>query len=113
MPIRVFAPLQGFLRFYEGKSDMEKTEGEIGNFESMHFYCLPGDVVLHGYKRLGQDMWNADAGEPSGRELSADKRLGTAIASCMYYYSACYEGRKLNVCQLSCPTSVGWTAIGW
>jgi hypothetical protein len=84
MPIRVFAPLQGFLRFHEGKSDMDKPESEINNYEAMHLYCWPGDVVLHGYKRLGQDMWNADTGVPSCRELSADKRLETAKASCMH-----------------------------
>ncbi len=112
MPIKVFAPFaNGFLRVQDGMSIMNKSDSELTRGEAMYRACWPHEVIIHGYKRLGQDVWNAEEGRAVCKEVSAEKRLEVANTCCLVHYPGCHQDRRVNVCQLNCPTTAGWISI--
>lgn len=112
MPIKVFPPFaNGFLRVQDGVSIMNKSDSELTRGEAMYRTCWPHELILHGYKRLGQDVWNVEEGRAVCQEVSAEKRLEVADICCLVHYPGCYQDKRVNVCQLNCPTTAGWITI--
>ncbi|KAG1660834.1 hypothetical protein FOA52_008945 [Chlamydomonas sp. UWO 241] len=126
IPLRVFMPMAGVWRSYEGPNPGWGGVGPSPSHDGF-FHMVPGDLIVHGFKHMGglltserlyrcsdNDVaagWPAHLGDPS-LWYSQDQALDLAMTCCYWSYPGCgsAENGGGNMCrdQARCATAGGW-----
>ena len=85
LPIKVFMPLEGFFRQYEGARHKEHPE-------KLEYNLVPSDVFVHGYKKIGTLFGQFDS---------------------VYHCDSDYYDGSLNNVRGKMPTKLGSSDMWW